>query len=77
MLLIECPHCKGTCIIEEIACGIFRHGVYKQTLTQIPPHAPKEMCDALVAQDQIYGCGKPFQLIYELTEYQATPCEYI
>lgn len=59
---IQCPHCIGTVQIPrgELNCQIFRHGTYKLTNAPINPHAPKAECDYLLAQDLIYGCGKPF-----------------
>lgn len=29
-------------------------------MKNIPAHAPKELCDQLVMEDSIFGCGKPF-----------------
>lgn len=60
-MIIQCPHCNEFCLIEEINCGIFRHGVYKNTLQQIYPHSTKEECEQL--QNLIYGCGKPFEIV--------------
>ena len=48
----------------------------------IPPHAPKEECDRLVAENQIVGCGKPFR-VEDLTDASgnriliAIECDYI
>jgi hypothetical protein len=58
-----CPHCKVLLAVEEkeINCGVFRCGVVKQTNQQVPPHTPKPVCDALAAQNLIWGCGKPFK----------------
>lgn len=63
-IVIECPHCKDSIIIykKEFNCRIFRHGSYKKDGKQIDPHSPKEICNKLVENNQIYGCGKPFQL---------------
>ena len=64
MLIIKCPHCNQTIIIEEkdINCAIFRHGVYKSNFKGIDPHLCKEKCDQLIKENKIYGCGKPFKL---------------
>lgn len=59
---IECPHCECMMCIEKVNCGIFRHGVEIQTGKQIDPHAPKEVCDELIKNGLIYGCGKPFEI---------------
>lgn len=74
---VECPHCKCQVEILQINCAIFRHGVFKDTKEQIHPHLPKEQCDALIQEDKIYGCGKPFQLIKNGEKYEATICDYI
>lgn len=57
-----CPNCELLVQVrkDEVRCKIFRHGYYKQSMKGIPPHAPKEVCDQLVKEDKIYGCGKPF-----------------
>jgi hypothetical protein len=73
MMEVICPHCNGMVIIEQLNCAIFRHGIFKNTGKQIPPHASKEECDNWVKNNDIYGCGKPFQVI----ENKAVVCEYI
>ena len=60
--VIVCPHCKEYIVIQELNCGIFRHGVIKTTGEQVPSHASKEECEAYIQQDLIYGCGKPFEI---------------
>ena len=74
---IECPHCDGYVRIEELNCCIFRHGIYKNTNEQIDPHASKEICDALVKNGEIYGCGKPFIIKKINNNYHALKCDYI
>ena len=59
--MIICPHCKEFVIIEQINCGIFRHGVFK-TGEQIHPHLSQEKWEELIKGDLIYGCGKPFRV---------------
>lgn len=76
-IFVTCPHCKDFVEILQINCSIFRHGVYKHNNVQINPHSPKELCDHLLKTDQIYGCGKPFRLIYDGKEYSAIICDYI
>lgn len=53
---IECPWCKGLVEIEQINCGIFRHG-YDRFFRPIAPHASQRVCQ----QQTKYGCGKPFK----------------
>ncbi len=77
-LFIVCPHCDQACEVVELNCRIFRCGIHKTTMQQIDPHAPKEVCDGLVATDQIYGCGKPFQVVEDASgSLVAVKCDYI
>ena len=71
----KCPHCGIDILIydEEINCNVFRCGLLKANLEQIPPHATKAECDFFVANKLIYGCGKPFQLVNGNLEQ----CDYI
>lgn len=74
MLLVKCPHCGEPVIIQQINCGIFRHGVYKKTGKQINPHLEKAKCDSLIKKGYIYGCGKPFRI---MNDNKAVICDYI
>ena len=56
-----CPQCKGLFVLESLNCGIFRHGIHKESGQQIDPHTSKEECDRLVVQNLIWGCGRPFR----------------
>jgi hypothetical protein len=78
-IIILCPHCELNILVmeNEIACAIFRHGVYKQNFTQINPHERKEICEKLVNENLIHGCGKPFKLVKENDQYKAEICDYI
>lgn len=58
MMIINCPWCNEYIIIEEVNCGIFRHG-YDINYNQINPHGNMEYC----ISNTIYGCGKPFSII--------------
>lgn len=73
MTIVTCPHCGVSVLIAEINCAIFRHGVFKNTFHQIPPHATKTDCDEWKRTEQIYGCGKPFKLVNGV----AIKCDYI
>ena len=75
--IIICPNCNNYIIIEKINCGIFRHGIYKINGKQIKPHASKEICDELVKNNLIYGCGKPFQIIEINNAFEIKICDYI
>lgn len=75
-IIVSCPYCTEFIMIKknEFNCKIFRHGTYKSNHNQIDPHLSKELCDKLVKDDLIYGCGKSFQL----TEKNDTKiCDYI
>ena len=76
-LQINCPHCQGLIIVIKLNCHIFRHGIYKNNGQQINPHAPKNVCDELVKNDLIFGCGKPFLIKKEKDEYVSIICDYI
>jgi|TARA_B110000467_G_C17858469_1_gene233561 hypothetical protein len=77
--ILNCPHCKEFVQIfkKDIKCAIFRHGIYKQNMKQMNPHAKKKVCDELKRRDLIYGCGKPFKLIFENDEVNTVICDYI
>ena len=76
---IECPHCNGQIIVSlnELNCKIFRHGIYKHNYEQINPHLNKQECDRLVENNLIFGCGKPFILLYKNNEFYTEICGYI
>lgn len=76
-IYVECPHCNDMVEIIKINCGIFRHGIFKQNGQQINPHAPEEYCKEIFDKDLIYGCGKPFQLMFSNNIYVAIKCSYI
>lgn len=73
MLIVLCPHCGDYVEILELNCRIFRHGVYKKNMTQINPHMPRPDCEALITNNEIYGCGKPFKVV----DAKAESCDYI
>jgi hypothetical protein len=78
-IYINCPHCKQLIEISksQFNCKIFRHGVFKDTYTQIDPHLSKVLCDKLIEENKILGCGKPFRLVVNTNNYNAEICEYI
>ena len=53
----------------------------KDTNVQMDPHTTKEICDELSNNNLIYGCGKPFRIIIDLTgettQYIVEICDYI
>lgn len=59
--LLFCPHCSGGFLVDSINCNVFRHGVYKEDGSLVPPHSTKEQIDYLLAHNLIFGCGKPFR----------------
>jgi hypothetical protein len=74
---VQCPHCDMLIEILKLNCQIFRHGVFRSSGKQIPPHSTKKICDHLFTTGQIYGCGKPFCIVVETDQYRAEKCEYI
>ena len=76
---LKCPHCSEYFIVStnEINCGIFRHAIYKSNNQPIPPHENKINCDKLVADNLVYGCAKPFQIIKKDNLYVVEICDYI
>lgn len=86
--IFSCPHCGLFIEVNEnqINCTIFRHGYYfvknekgEIILTQqLNQHASKEVCDMLVKENKIIGCGKPFKMVkMENGNYIVKICEYI
>ena len=77
---VSCPHCGASIEVlpDEINCGIFRHGAFVDTLEPLDPHAPKYVCELLVANGLIYGCGGPFRLVEDASGGMAAiVCEYL
>lgn len=72
----KCPHCGDIILVnkKDINCGIFRHGVLKDGMKQINPHASKEECNRLLNEGLIFGCGKPFKITEDKKIYI---CDYI
>ena len=77
MIIVQCPHCKGEIVIEQLNCKIFRHGIFKKNGKQINPHEKKVVCDMYIEKDLIFGCGKPFKVIEKKDKYEAIICDYI
>lgn len=84
--VFACPHCGLFVEVgqNEVNCTIFRHAYFFQNtpngivLTgQLNPHAPKAMCDQLVKEGKIYGCGKPFKMHKKGDSYVVKICDYI
>jgi len=57
-MIVTCPHCHEFVWIDDIGCGIFRHG-YDKDFKPIYPHASQVECELKT----FYGCGKPFRII--------------
>ena len=73
MEVYSCPYCQGGITIEQINCGIFRHGIYRSTGLQMNPHTPQQECERLVQQNVIWGCGRPFRFDGKTIQ----PCDYL
>ena len=77
-IVVCCPHCLELVLIAELNCKIFRHGIIISNRQQMNPHETKEVCDYFVANNMIYGCGKPFCIINaEDGTFVAVICGYI
>ncbi len=79
IFFFECPHCNGSVVVEksQTACCIFRHGSYKSSGEQIPPHTSETVCTSLREKDMIYGCGKPFKFVYGKEGEYVEVCDYV
>ena len=86
ILIFECPNCDGMVEVNlnDINCSIFRHGYYfvkngKENILLAPvnPHETKSICDKLIEENKIYGCGKPFQIVKNDNTYYVKTCDYI
>ena len=78
-IIVSCPHCNQFVSIEKLNCRIFRHGILKINRNQIDPHASKELCNFYIKNNLIYGCGKPFKIIWcnSTNKYMAINCDYL
>jgi hypothetical protein len=76
-IIVVCPHCNENVLIEKLNCKIFRHGILKTTNIQMDPHSSKELCENLIENNLIYGCGKPFKIIQKNNDFIAIVCDYI
>lgn len=86
-LSFPCPHCEFYTMvnIHEVACSIFRHGSYFVSTPQgnviqtqqINPHTPKNICDQLVTEKKIIGCGKPLKMDRVGNSFVVRKCDYI
>ena len=64
-MILTCPHCQDFILIleEDLGCRVFRHATYKSDTTSnqnVNPHASERELEFLLANNLIYGCGKPF-----------------
>ncbi len=79
--VFHCPHCNNLIQVyrSQTNCKIFRHGQFKSTGEQLPPHSSKQLCDQVAASGSIHGCGKPFKLIPDDNGIITTveTCDYI
>jgi hypothetical protein len=78
-ILFTCCHCNEHFIIntQYFNCNIIRHGVYKKTLVQINPHSSRSVCDELLENNKIIGCGKPLKIVKNEDTWVVEICDYI
>jgi hypothetical protein len=76
--IFKCPQCIEDIMVlkTELNCRIFRHAIYKYNYQQVNPHLSKEECEKLIQTDSVYGCCKPFEIIYRDNKFFAIKCEY-
>jgi hypothetical protein len=84
LLVFLCPHCEMTVEVKksEMNCRVFRHGYHtspdkKQLLSQVNPHASKEECEKILAEGNVVGCCRPFQITGDDANMRVEVCEYI
>lgn len=77
-LLLHCPHCQDyfEVLTQEINCAIFRHARFKDG-NDVNPHSTKEQLDEWIKNDLIYGCGKPFQVVFVDNQFKTELCDYL
>lgn len=78
--IFTCPQCSDYVMTHknDICCTIYCHAVYKSSFQQIGPHTSKQVCDQLKANDEVYGCTKPFRFYLQNdNSYVVDVCGYI
>jgi hypothetical protein len=74
--VLPCPHCQGGIEVIALNCGIFIHARRKDT-TEVDPHASRQECEQLLANNLIDGCGKALRIVKkESGEYELSPLDY-
>ena len=78
-LVFKCPNCMEEIIVakNDINCGIFRHGVFKNNWIQMKPHEIKVNCDKFYDEELIFGCGKPFEIKKINNIFIIDVCDYV
>jgi hypothetical protein len=78
LIITPCPHCFDEVIIyeNEINCNKFVHAYYKDNMEQVNPHLNKEMCEQLLKDNKIHGCGGAFTLKICNDKYEAHKCDH-
>jgi len=78
--IFNCPHsdCNLEIIVHknELNCKIFRHAYYKNNFQQVNPHLNFEECERLKKEDLVYGCCKPFEILFTNNKFYVQQCEY-
>ena len=62
-IVVACPACNDTLLIEQLNCGIFRHGVNSATMRPIDPHSSKEQVVQMMREGKLIGCGAAFCVV--------------
>lgn len=77
--VFRCRHCNEDFVVNrnDFNCMILRHGVYKENMNNMNPHAPQSECDQLFQDGLIFGCGKPLKIIEVDGTFDVIICDYI
>ena len=67
IIITPCPHCFEEVLVylNNVNCGMFRHAVFISSGELIPSNFTKEVCERLIEEEKVYGCGKLFQIIFQ------------
>lgn len=78
-IVFECPHCLNLILVykNDFFCGVFIHAQFKHNHQQVNPHLSKSDCEHLFNNNLIYGCSKPFKIVFNNDLYDVVKCGYI
>ena len=73
----HCPNLKKERKLQDLVENL--QGLRNKFDILVISHTPisKEICDKAVAENLIYGCGKPFKIILKDDKFIIEVCDYI